>query len=159
MEKPNGSFVRWQTLTLEHLGYLIGLLMTLGAAGLGFVLTILMNKEYAPNALGRLMVDLALLSLSISLVFGVWCAVNRLADFRETAAIARLREQREYQEERQQMTDAYQTGLKEEARRGKVESLGARTWTLFRRQLASFVLGMGFLAVAIVDLYFAKLFG
>lgn len=155
MEESSGSFIRWQTLTLEQLGYLIGLLMTFGAAALGFLLAIIMSREYAPNCLGRGMIDSALTSLSVSLAFGVCCAVNRLADFRETAAIARLREQRK----QQSITEEYLTVFDEHPRREKAKELGRRTWALFRGQLICFGLGMLFLVVAIVDLYFSRLFG
>jgi hypothetical protein len=67
--------------------------------------------------------------------FALWCSVNRLRDFRLTTQIARRREKDE--------TDL-------QVLRDEAKSLGNFTWGLFWFQVASFGLGAGCGAIAVV---------
>jgi hypothetical protein len=73
--------------------------------------------------------------LALSVVLALWCATNRLADFRLTAKIAHPKNSGSPQLEE----------LREESRR-----LGNRTWDIFRGQIWSFALGAGSISVGIV---------
>ena len=128
------SFVRWQEVAREHLGGLINLVLGLATGLLAFESTLLLEKKFtAPCAFGLGL--LALILLSISVGFALWCAVNRLSDFRLTAQIARG-------------TDKGATDLK--AKREESKSLGKTTWRLLKAQLWFFGVGAAAAAVAVL---------
>jgi hypothetical protein len=59
-----------------------------------------------------------MLLLAASLVFGVWCVINRLKNFRATETVARMQQDGKTDVEIKQYRDRY-------------EKLGKRTWGLF----------------------------
>src|SRR3989344_1899197 len=86
------SFVRWQGITISQLSYAVNLILGLAVAALGFVITLLLNKEFIPVSWMKCTFSVALLSLLASIGLGIWCVVNRLRDFRATKEVARKRE-------------------------------------------------------------------
>jgi len=84
------SFVRWQGITRDYFSSVSNLVLGLSTGLLAFLVSGLASPQ--PNlesfsVLGAL--SAALLALSVAVA--VWCAINRLRDFRATARIARLR--------------------------------------------------------------------
>ena len=92
MAQRTESFVRWQSVTIEQLGYSAGLILGLAAASLGFALNIVKDPIYDPGCWCKALMLASLISLILSLAFGVWCVINRLLDFRKTSGVARDRE-------------------------------------------------------------------
>src|SRR6266436_12053 len=92
MASHEGSFVRWQAITIAQLGFTSNLMLTLAVATLGFSLTLVKDDDITTCCWPKYLLVLSILGLLISLAFGIWCALNRLASFRETAQIARGRE-------------------------------------------------------------------
>jgi len=128
------SFVRWQEATREHLGGLINLVLGLAAGLLAFESTLLLERRFtAPCAFGLSL--LAVVMLSASVGFALWCAVNRLSDFRLTTQIARGKEK--------------ETTVLEE-KREESKLLGKITWRLLKVQLWLFGLGAAASAVAVL---------
>src|SRR5258708_26045545 len=87
-----GSFVRWQAITIAQLGFTSNLILTLAVGALGFALTLVKDADVIASCWARCLLVLSIVGLLISLALGIWCALNRLADFRMTAQIARGRE-------------------------------------------------------------------
>ncbi len=87
-----------------------------------------------------------------SIALGVWCAINRLHDFRETAQIAKTRERMERERKGlgsgEKMTrDEIKSHLKDW--RTLNRRRGAFTWTLFYWQIGTFGVGVLFLVAAV----------
>ncbi|MGE8218488.1 MAG: hypothetical protein ACN6OU_01895 [Stenotrophomonas acidaminiphila] len=128
------SFVRWQTVTRDYFSKVSNLVLGLATGLLAFLVSGLTSS--LPIAKCLLIVgtvSLALLALSVALA--VWCAINRLRDFRATAQIARSRSKNE-----PVLPDARQES----------EIMGQLSWLLFWWQLVLFGLGAGGVAVTIV---------
>lgn len=120
-------FAKWQGVTREQLGANSNLVLGLSTGLLGFTTLLLIDdKLKAPCAVAFGVTSMFLLSLSI--VLALWCANNRLKDFRLTAQIAHPKNQDNPELE----------AFREESKR-----LGNRTWNIFRFQIWAFALGAG----------------
>jgi hypothetical protein len=127
MAKPDeGSYVRWQSIRIAQFGNLANLILTFATASLGFSVTELRGLRDGSACYSTCFWLLADLALLVSVALGILCAVNRLHDFRETAKIARKREQMEEDNFARDEIDARLKGCRDaNAERGE------RTWTLF----------------------------
>ena len=128
---PKGSFVRWQSITIGQLTYAINLILGFSVATLGFQVTLLLSKKFAPVAWQKCAFGLSLVLLSASVALGVWVVINRLRAFRATTKAARKRDE----------------GANEDAiepYRILYRKLDARTWYLFWWQIGTFGFGMFF---------------
>lgn len=142
-----GSFIRWQSNRITQFGHVTNLILTLATASLGFALTLLKDPR-----IGRLscLWLLAVVTLLGSIAVGIWCSINRLDDFRETAKIAGERERMEEGNFTRNEIDARLEHLREANRRQ-----GERTWTLFYWQIGTFGAGIMFLVVAFLVSHFS----
>lgn len=147
-----GSFVRWQAITIAQLGYAVHLLLGFATATLGFCLVLLRDTSFVPTCLSTSLFLLSLLLLIFSIVVGFLCVVNRLWDFRKTAKIARDREAWN-----REGVGEDEIGRRLEKRRKKTKKLGERTWMLFYWQAALFVVGVLCVTVTFVMVYRSKL--
>ena len=92
---PTGSFIRWQAYCIAQLTTATNLVLTLSLAVLGFLLILMVKPdEYLqPNSMpARLGLVVSTISIGLSVAFGVWLSLNRMASFRATAQVARMRE-------------------------------------------------------------------
>jgi hypothetical protein len=153
LAEHRGSFVRWQAITIAQLGYVIGLLLSIATAMLGFAFTQVKDATWSPNPCEKFVFSGGLVLLTLSIAFALACAINRLCDFRETTKIARDREKwvrkgcEELEIDRQ---------LK--PRRDHTENLGKCTWILFWCKAATFSLGVLFLILALAIIHHTELF-
>jgi hypothetical protein len=131
--QDSDRFVRWQEVTIKHLGALTNLVLGLATGLIAFESALLLEERLtAPGTSG---VGLhAVLLLCASVGVGLWCTWNRLCDFRETSQIARAAE-------------TGGTDLKEKREEG--QGRGRRTWLLLKVQLSLFGLGAIAGAVAV----------
>lgn len=120
-------FVRWQGRTLTQLGFVNNTVLGLTTASLGFAV----SRE--PSGWAQVVQWLGVACLAASVGLALWCAWNRLSDFRETAQLARRR-----------MSIPERAELKR-ANKKRQE----RTWTLLRWQLSAFALGVLLVVVAV----------
>jgi hypothetical protein len=128
MARQERTFVRWQSIILNQLGYAGGLLLTFSAAAaLGFALATVKGNSYR--------------------------AWNRLCGFRKTKNITR---EREIWTERGLANPEIDERLREQ--RDEVKLIGVRTWRLFYLQSSTFAVGVGSLLLACAVKYHAKLF-
>lgn len=92
MAHSEGSFVRWQSITITQLGYAVNLFLTFATASLGFALSLVKDSGFQPGCWGRCFFDFSLLAFAVSILLGSLCVLNRLKDFRLTKDIAKLGE-------------------------------------------------------------------
>jgi len=127
-------FAKWQSVTREQLGATSNLILGLATGLLGFTTVLLLERKLAVScAFGFAIAASLLLALSVALA--LWCATNRLADFRLTAKIANPKNSNSPQLEE----------FREESKR-----LGERTWGIFRGQIWVFALGAGAIGVSVI---------
>jgi 4-hydroxybenzoate polyprenyltransferase len=129
-------FRSWQKTTIDQLGYTINLFLTFGVAALGYCFALLRGTDF-PESSARCLMSLTLITLGLSLLSGVLCTLNRLADFRGTAR--RIRQ------------DAG-VPSKEELR-----IVGRITWCLLYIEVITFCAGVGLLGVVMLLTYGHKL--
>jgi hypothetical protein len=152
-EERRESFVRWQAITIAQLGFVIGLLLSIAIAMLGFAFTQIKDATWSPTPCEKFVFSGGLVLLTLSIAFALICAINRLCDFRQTTRIARDREK--WLGEGRAETEIDRL-LK--PRRDHTENLGTRTWILFGCQAATFSLGALFLILALAIIHHAELF-
>src|SRR6266496_3651530 len=143
MPHSEGSFIRWQAITITQLGYAVNLILGSATASLGFALTLAKDKEYAPGCWGKCLWGFSVLLLLISVALGLWCVINRLRDFRKTKDIAKDREEME----RANVAEA-EIRRKLEMPREETRRIGETTWTLFNWQLGTFATAIPLLMIA-----------
>jgi Na+/melibiose symporter-like transporter len=127
-------FAKWQSITRVQLGATSNLILGLATGLLAFTTALLLQKKsiISSSAIGFGTVGCIILALSVALA--LWCAKNRLKDFRLTAQIANPKNK---------SASLYE--WREESKR-----LGELTWNIFRGQLWSFALGTVGIAVSLV---------
>jgi len=133
-QKDQQSFRRWQQVTRDQFGFVVNLLLTLATGLVAFQSTLLLDHKLSFCWAFRFAMA-SLFFLVASVVFALLCSVNRLHSFRDTAQIARRREQGE---------------TKLEKPRDEVKSKDKLTWCLLHFQLALFILGAACTALAVV---------
>ncbi|MEQ1883722.1 MAG: hypothetical protein ABL967_01585 [Bryobacteraceae bacterium] len=145
--QKEGSFVRWQCIRIAQFGHVANLILTFAVASLGFSVTLLQDLRHGRSAPCLLCIwaiaDFALLG---SIALGILCAMNRLWDFRETAQIARRREDLEQDGKLTRQEIDARLEYQREANRKR----GELSWTLFYWQIGTFGVGIVFLLLAFV---------
>ena len=112
----NARVVRWQGHSVAQLGFVNNTVLALTTASIGFAV----SRE--SSGWQWCLLVLGIVCLVVSAGLALWCAVNRLQDFRESAQLARGG-----------------VGIVERVeRRRKNQDRGDRTWTLLYWQLRTF---------------------
>jgi len=133
-ERDRDSYLRWQKIALEQLGYVINLFLTLSGAVLAFAVKIMMDSKAPLPACVHYMFHASLLVLGISIGSSLAANTTRAMDFRYTrrAAYARWKKEPDH------------ATLQETA-----DNCGKWTWWLFYCQTGAFGLGVLLLCVSI----------
>jgi hypothetical protein len=148
-----GSFVRWQAVTITQMGNAVSLILTLATASLGFALTLARDREIQNHGWGRCFVLLGGLSLVMSIGVGIWCVLNRLEDFRTTAQIAHRRETMERQGTEPSVIDQELNCVRcQNKQRGELSK------SLLNWQVRLFGAGIGFLSSGFLCVYHQNIF-
>jgi len=145
MISSNGSFVRWQKITIQQLTYAINLIHLSAVGTLAFGLTILRDEHTLFRDCTRCLFLIGTASLLVSIGFGIWCVINRLRDFRATTKAARKREEGKSDAEIASHRLLY-------------ERLGDRTWKLFWTQITAFAVGISLYSIWVLITFRTKLF-
>ncbi len=133
------SFIRWQSITREHFSSVSNLVLGLATGLLAFLVSGIAYPKPANKCL--LVVDTgSMLLLAASVGMAVWCAINRLRDFRATAQLARSR----YKGEPVSSDERLETKV-----------LGQLSWRLFSWQLVLFGFGAGGIAAGVIARFWA----
>ena len=128
------SFVRWQAVTRNQFSTVSNLVLGLATGLLAFLVSGLTSLQPMCTCL-RIVSTASAALLALSVVLAVWCAINRLYDFRATARIARLRS----------LGKPVDPETKEETR-----IMGKLSWRLFLWQLVLFGFGAGGVAIIVI---------
>ena len=141
MATQNERFVRWQKISIDHLGFCNNVLLALAIGALSYSLTLTQDKTFIAargtrSYLGAVLF-IALGALSLSIVLGLFCMLNRLRDFRATA---------------QRAKDALATPSKEE-----LNQMGKLTWILFYSQAWTFIAAFACLGTVVWSTFVAGL--
>jgi hypothetical protein len=133
-ERDRDSYLRWQKIAIEQLGYVINLFLTLSGAVLAFAVKTMMASSTPLPPCAHCLFGAALLVLAISIWFSLAANITRALDFRYTrrAAHARWKEKPEH--------DALQD---------KADMFGKWTWCLFYWQTGAFARGVASLFLSI----------
>lgn len=149
-QKITDRFTRWQKTTIEQMTYSINLTLGFSVATLGYEASIVLRDHFWNFSIQNRwaficeIISLALTALSTFLLvtscaLGLFCTINRLADFRLTAQISRKDHQR---------SNCHK--LLEDRIYSKI--LGKRTWCLFRWHIFTFGGGILFAVLGILVL-------
>ena len=130
--KDHESFVRWQGVTRDHFSSVSNLVLGLSTGLLAFIVSNITSIQALSPCLLVLM-GASTIFLAVSINMAVWCAINRLRDFRATTKIARAR---------------WKGDGVNPADRHDSKIVGDRSWLLFWWQLVLFACGA--IAVALV---------
>jgi hypothetical protein len=153
MARSQGSYIRWQGITITQFGYAINLFLAFATASLGFALSLVKDKDFMSGSWAKCFLDLAVFVFLISLAAGGWCVIARLRDFRMTAQIARDREKWDPQKISKGALDCTLR-----PRRLETLRLDRTTWKLFYWQTSTLSLGILLLTIAFVVAYHTRLF-
>lgn len=134
IQKNKDSFIRWQQITRDQFTSIANLALALATGLLAFQSTLLLDHKLTFYCAYNFAIA-SLLLLAASVVFALFCSINRLRDFRLTAKIARLHEK--------EKTDL-------EELRDEANSLGSFSWILFWFQLTFFGLGASCTALSVI---------
>ena len=139
--EDKASSIRWQTITVNQLTHVSNLILTFIVASIAFELNLIIShKEVFSTCLTKMSFLASLITFAISFIFSILLILNRLKDFRETTAIARLREDTENK-------DPSLPALREENKK-----LGKKTWCLFNTQIYTFFIAMAFAVISLIDI-------
>lgn len=128
------SFLRWQGITRDYFSSVSNLVLGLSTGLLAFLVSGLTSPQ--PDSRCLLFVGTAsVVLLAASVALAVWCAINRLRDFRATTKIARSR----WKGEPVNPTDRLES-----------QAVGQLSWRLFWWQLVLFGFGSAGAAVSVV---------
>lgn len=129
------SFVRWQGVTRDYFSSVSNLVLGLSTGLLAFLVSGLDSLQLTSKCFVFVGVASAVL-LATSIALAVWCAINRLRDFRATTKIARSR---------------WKGEAADPADRLDSKAVGQLSWRLFWWQLVLFGLGSVGAALTVIS--------
>lgn len=138
-------FIRWQGRSLDYLSYAVNLILTLSIAGIGFEAKLLSEESFVPSGNAKYFFMLSIAAFLLAGAAGFACIMNRIKDFRDTAAIARKKSKDEYDAELENL-------------RNLVGMLGKSTRRYFKWQSALFCIAVMLLVISLSIMYHHKLF-
>lgn len=128
------TFVRWQSVTREHFSSVSNLVLGLSTGLLAFLVSGVASAQPRNNCL-LVFATGSMILLAISVGLAVWCAINRLRDFRATTQVVRAR----WKDESVGSSDRQET-----------RALGDLSWRLFWWQLVLFGFGAAGVAITVI---------
>jgi hypothetical protein len=138
-------FIRWQGRSLDYLSYAINLILTLSIAGIGFEAKLLSEESFSPSGVAKSAFMSSLAFFILAGAVGFACIINRVKDFKDTAAIARKKSKDEYDPELEELRDL-------------VGILGKKTRCYFNWQSVLFCIAVMLLIISLSVMYPQKLF-
>jgi len=138
------AFIRWQGIAITQMTYAVNLVLGFSVAALGFAVSLLLRSDFVPVSGQKCAFAVGIFSLLVSVALGLWCVINRLRDFRETASIAR--------QVQQGGSDSNIGQL-----RARSESMGILTWRLLWWQIVSFAIAVLTIVIGVSGAIASKL--
>lgn len=138
------KFVRWQSVLRENLTFLNNLILTFSVGTIGFILTLLGDKEFNPTYCQKIFLTSGLMLTFISLALGFITSFSRLNDFRATVRKIRNELTGDFSEHDflKKLMDIYKN----------------ITWGLFYAQIIVFCIAVFILTISFFMIYSDKLF-
>lgn len=137
-------FVRWQNVLREHLTFLNNLVLTFSIGIIGFIISLLDNKDFIPTCCQKIFLTSGLILTFLSLVLGFFTSFSRLYDFRTTV-----------KKIRNEMT----SNFSEQSFLNKLMDIYKKTtWALFYSQIIVFCIAIFSLIIFFLMKYNEKLF-
>ncbi len=133
-ERDRDSYLRWQKISLEQLGYTINLIFTLSGVILGFVIKTMMESKVPLPGCAHCMFLASIPFLGISILLSLSANVTRTLDFRYTRQAAYAR---------------WKKTVDHGTCHDDAETLGKLTWWLFFGQIGTFAIGATLLTLSI----------
>ena len=138
-------FVRWQKVLREHVTFTNNLIFTVSIGTLGYLISILGNKEFYPCFASKLFFTYGFILFPISIFFGLGAIFCRLNDFRATVEKIKL--------------DSNQSDLLGSIELKRLMDIYGRvTWILLYGQLITFIIAEALIFMAFIFIYSDKLF-
>jgi hypothetical protein len=135
-ERARDSYLRWQKLSVEQLGYVINLFLTFAIAELGFAVKTMMESKSVLPGPARSMFWISIICVLLAIGFALGANLTRAWDFRYTRRAARVRWRPKAGEDHEKVQK-------------QAACYGKWTWWLFRWQTITFGLGTLFLCLSI----------
>ena len=144
-DDENDPYTRWQGFRIAQLGLCIALFLTFSVATLGFCINLLVQPTFCITACvaKRFFFFSGIFGL-LSVACGCVACLTRLADFRNTARVARHRNDSSRAAEVERWRQSYRRWEK-------------WTWHLFRAQLVFFAIQEGSLILSLGITYWPRL--
>lgn len=76
--------IRWQSVLRDQLTFLNNLILTFSIATLGFLVSTLQEPGFNPICCQKVFFTFGMISIIVSILFGLVTSINRLLDFRST---------------------------------------------------------------------------
>ena len=139
----NEKFIRWQGYTINQLTFTLNLFLGLAVGSLAFSITLIKDKEFLLSGCPKLIFQISLISLCLSIVISCTAVVSRLLDFKFTARKIKADKNQNIEE-----SNSYEYQLK---------WLGKLTWRLFWVQLITLAIGLFGLIIAVLSGYSSRI--
>lgn len=143
--KKRDRFIRWQGVLREHVTFLNNLLLAISVGVVGFCISLLSQDNFSPFCYTKFLFTFGLGVTFISILLGLWTALNRLLDFRKTV-----------EKIKKELEGSHSDDLVETKK--LMEIYGKRTWYLFYLQIGTLFVGVLLLILAFGGIFYTKLF-
>lgn len=141
----NDRFVRWQSVLRDHVSFVNNLLLTISVAVVGFLISILAEKDFYPHCGEKVLFTMGLITIFTSIICGLISTISRLIDFRTTL-----------DKIKNEINHSSKEGLQDQ--KELIKLYGAVTWVFLYSQIGTLILGSIFLIIAFSSIYNDKLF-
>lgn len=141
----NDRFVRWQSVLRDHVSFVNNLFLTISVAIVGFLISILSEKDFYPHCGQKTLFTIGLITIFISIICGFILTISRLVDFRTT--LGKIKSE---------INNSSQEVLKDQ--KESMILYGSVTWFFLYSQIVTLIVGSIFLAITFCSIYNDKLF-
>ena len=141
----NERFIRWQSVLRDHVSFVNNLFLTISIAIVGFLISMLAEKDFHPHCEEKALLTIGLVAIFISIICGLVTTISRLIDFRTTL-----------EKIKNEINDSSKEGLQDQKESMKL--YGAVTWFFLYSQIITLLVGSICLAITFSLIYNDKLF-
>lgn len=128
MDNKEEKFIRWQKIQIEQMSFVINLIISLSIAILAFFATLLADDNLKLDDPSKIYFTLSLLSIVLSIIFGILLSINRLYDFKYSKDINKYK-----------LLDENKNKEIIIELRVRTKCIGKRSWLLLYLQIIPFI--------------------
>lgn len=141
----NERFIRWQSVLRDHVSFVNNLFLTISVAVVGFLISMLAEKDFHPHCEEKALFTIGLVAIFISIICGFVTTITRLIDFRTTL-----------EKVKNEINDSSKEGL--QGQKETMKLYGTVTWFFLYSQIITLIVGSVCLAITFSLIYNGKLF-